>query len=137
MGDGESAGEPGGDDKIEGESAEDEEAEEDVHKDGQELQCQGRDPKPKGSQTHRQDSQGRRLPWQAYHLLIIIIILIPINLSLSLFCLYIEISIYLYMLFVFMFSSLNMPILRSFHVFQVKLLEPFRISQKCVFFFED
>lgn len=44
--DGDSVGEPGGVDKVEGSGAE--EVEEAIHKDGQELQREGGDPKQKG-----------------------------------------------------------------------------------------
>lgn len=54
--DGKPIGELGTVDKIEGSSSEEEQ--EAIREDGQELECQGRDPKQEGSKAHRQDTQG-------------------------------------------------------------------------------
>ena len=66
MRNGESVGEFGGGDKIEGPIAEEvvELEEEAVHKNGQERECEGGDPQPAGEENHRPDSQNRRSPWQ-------------------------------------------------------------------------
>lgn len=67
---GDSAGEFGGVDQIQGESAKEvEEEEQDVREDGQELQREGGDPKPEGEEAHPPDSQGRRPTWQEQPLL--------------------------------------------------------------------
>ncbi|KAG9440621.1 hypothetical protein H6P81_020786 [Aristolochia fimbriata] len=55
---GESAGESGAVDQVEGEIVE--EIEEAVREDGQELERQGRDSEPAGAEAHRQDAQRRR-----------------------------------------------------------------------------